>query len=274
MNISDHLHQAARHPDADSLDLHRLARVARVQGTRARRRRRGVTLLGSAALVAVAAAGSAALLGSDPARPGSTAVRPAIASGTPTPGATTGTGRFTGRGVAAALRSTVADVAQGRAGAFAGQSGSEVYAQLDWTAADGLGVSVVGINVQPHMDFVSSCGETERRCTRTVTDGVTLTTYEEHTRVAGGVGVRRVADLLRADGTRVVVSATNGYDLPSNRWDVTRPQPPLSFAQLTSVVERPWWGSQLPMHFLEQGRRLSPYDDLDARWPAPEPTPR
>lgn len=261
MNITDHLRQAVESSDAEHLDLHRLARVARHQGMRARRRRRGSVVLGAAVVVGLVALGSTALSGRDADRAGGVQVAT-------TPSAPTGSLPFTGRAVAAALRSAVSDAAQGRAGAFAGQAGSEAYAQLDWTDADGRGVSVIGVNVQPGMDFVSSCGATELHCTRTVTGGATLTTYEEHTPVAAGVGIRRVADLLRADGTRIVVSATNGYDLPSNRWDVTRPQPPLDTAQLTRIASLPWWGPELPAHFLEQGRQLAPYDDPDSPAPA------
>ncbi|MEP7088995.1 MAG: hypothetical protein ABI776_02715 [Nocardioidaceae bacterium] len=277
MNISDHLQRAAS--DADGLDLDHLARVARVQGTRHRRRRRGLAVLGTAALVGAVAVGSSALLGhgSDPAGrlqvADSGTPEPSASAPTPTPTLhPSDTGRFTGRGVAAGLRQAVSDVEQGRAGAFAGQAGTEAYGQLDWTDADGLGVSVVGLNVQPGMDYVSPCGRYELRCTRShPTPGSTLVTYEEHSTVAGGVGIRRVADLLRADGTRVVVGATNGYELPSNRWDITRAQPPLSFAQLTRIVDRPWWGEELPRHLLDQGNGLTPYDELGQSWAGPTP---
>ena len=285
MNITDHLRQAADSSDTRSLDLDHLARVARVQGTRARRRRRGTAVLGSAALVGIVALGSGALSGRGPDRAWSPS-----ASGTPTPSpsvapttaslpptpvpsvAPTGEpsagasdlGPATGRGVTAALSRAVADVAQGRAGAFAGQAGGgEAYGQLDWSDADGLGVSVIGVNVQPGSSFVSSCGQAEVHCTSTVHHGATLTTFEEHLTVRGGVGTRRTADLLRADGTRVVVSETNGYDLPSNRWDVTRAQPPLSSADLTRIVREPWWGAELPTYLLDEGDRLTPYEDLD-----------
>jgi hypothetical protein len=282
MNLSEHFRQATEAPGSDGLDLHRLARVARSEGTRARRRQRGVALLGSAALVGVVAGGSALLLGPDPDRaaalpvPGVTPSATAtdaptasptdVASATPTSEPTldpADTGPFTGRGIAAALRFAVSDVEAGRAGAFAGQATDEAFGQLDWTDADGLGVSVVGVNVQPQMDFVTSCTEAYvHHCTSSHRDGGTLTTYDELTPVRDGVGVRRVADFLRADGTRVVASATNGYDLPSNQWDVTRTQPPLGFAELARVVSQPWWGAELPTYFLEQGRALAPYDDL------------
>jgi hypothetical protein len=274
MNITEHLRQAASGSDTGGLDLDHLARVARSQGTRARRRRRGAAVLGCAALVGVVA-GSAALLDQDPGRAGVTVAGSgtpsASPSAAPSTAPSTGPGGLvglTGRGVAAGLIRAVGDVAQGSAGAFAGQGDGlgedpEAYAQLDWVAADGLGVSVIGVNVQPGMGYVATCRGAELRCTSTVTDGSTLTTYEEHTPTPGGVGIRRTADLLRADGTRVVVSETNGRDLPANRWDVTRPQPPLSYAQLTRIVQRPWWGAELPGDLLEEGERLAPYDDLD-----------
>lgn len=70
-------------------------------------------------------------------------------------------------------------------------------------------------------DYLNSCRKEDPRCTSTVRkkDGTLPSTYEQHTPVAGGVGIRRVAELLQVDGTRVVVSASNVYDRPPNAPD-------------------------------------------------------
>lgn len=252
MNITEHLRQAA---DSDHPDLHRVARVARAQGTRVRRRRQGVAVLGSAAAVAVVAGGLTVTFGGGPDTVGAPATSPSVAStSTPSPAVPSTVPAnpeptLTGRGVVAGLRYAVSAVSQGKADAFAGQQSSDDgYGQLDWTDADGRGVSVISINVQPGMGYVSRCDNPEYLRCRTThpTPGATLTTYEEHTPTANGVAIRRVADLLQTDEDRVVVSATNGYRHPHGRWDVTRPQPPLDFEQLTEVVSQWWWGATLP----------------------------
>ncbi len=196
---------------------------------------------------------------------------------TGTPDAGPAVGPFTGRGVTAGLLEAVQAESDGRADAFQGQGGgtepsSEAYGQLDWSAADGRGVSVIGVNVQPGLDYVTRCSAAILRCSsRTSPDGGTLTTFEEHTRVAEGVGIRRVAELVRADGVRVVVAATNGYQLPRGDWDVTRPEPALDLAQLADVALRPWWGEELPTRLLTRGEALRPYVDLEPDVVSPTP---
>ena len=74
--------------------------------------------------------------------------------------------------------------------------------------------------------------------------------------------LRRVADLLRVDGVRVVASSSNGRELSGNRWDITRDKPPLSYTQLYLVVSNPWFGPTMDERFSRV--TLSDYTDLDS----------
>ena len=154
-------------------------------------------------------------------------------------------------------------VRHGHAGAFAGQDGDEVVGRLDWRHADGRGASVLTVNIQPGLAAATRCSGLLVHCAPIrSTDGSILTTYDEQTRVADGVGILRVAILLRPDDTRVVLSETDGYQLPHGDWKLTRPQPPLGLAQLRTAVQQPWWGAELPTYFLDQGKHLKAYEDL------------
>ena len=81
---------------------------------------------------------------------------------------------------------------------------------------------------------------------------------------AEGDGLRVVADIFspRRD-LRVIASATNGFELPNNEWDVTRPEPVLSGDQLADVVTQDWWGFKLPARFAEEGKELNPYEEIE-----------
>ena len=61
----------------------------------------------------------------------------------------------------------------------------------------------------------------------------------------------------------MLAAATNGFDLPNNQWDVTRPEPVLTVDQLADVVTEDWWGFELPARFADEGRELDPYDEID-----------
>lgn len=257
------------------LDIDRLCRVARIQGTRALRRRRAGTAAGGLAAVAVIGLAIGSTHG-NPARPGyadGVATGDATPTGTPTstfdpthPGAT---GPATAPGVAAALRWAVADEQAGSASDFRGQHGHEWYSQLQWTPADSSGLSVIGINVQTDNTYtgcpvgVFDCQE------RTLPNGSKLLTYEERQSVAGGTGITRIAALMRPEGLSVAVEATNGLDLPMAKWDVTRPEPPLSADQLATIAEQPFWGRTLPSYFISQGRDLPGYEDINSGFATP-----
>ncbi|MFE4409215.1 hypothetical protein ACIQFZ_28410 [Streptomyces sp. NPDC093064] len=79
-------------------------------------------------------------------------------------------------------------------------------------------------------------GTTLSACTaRNLGDGSVLITYEEHQ----GKLVRRTADLLRKDGTRIVLTAANAAD--GKRGPASTATPPLTEAQLAHVVGNAAW---------------------------------
>lgn len=262
------------------LDIDRLCRVARTQGTRALRRRRAGTAAGGLAAMAVIGLAIGSIHGS-PAAPGyadGAATGDATPNVAPTstfdpthPGAT---GPATAPGVAAALLWAVADEQDGSATDFRGQHGHEWYSQLQWTPIDGLGLSVIGVNVQTDNTY-TGCPDGVFDCQEhTLPDGNKLLTYEEREAVAGGTGITRSAFLMRADGVSVAVEATNGLDLPMAKWDVTRPEPPLSADQLATIAEQPFWGTTLPSYFLSQGHDLPGYEDINSGFaPSSNPNP-
>ncbi|MEV1020410.1 hypothetical protein [Streptomyces sp. NPDC050264] len=70
---------------------------------------------------------------------------------------------------------------------------------------------------------------------RNLADGSVLITYEEH----DGRLVRRTADLLRKDGTRVVVTTANAAD--AERGPASTATPPLTTAELARVARAKAW---------------------------------
>ena len=274
MKLHEHMDQALDRLQPGDPDLGQLAAGARARGL-SRRRRRSAALAAGAVLTTVALAG---ILGSSLSGDGDRQAPHAAgqrSSSAPTTSATAGDGLVpaTHRGIAAALADAVAQERQGEASDFAGQGGelkndNNFYAELHWHDADGAGVSVVGINVQVHGKFVSRCNPQDPQqadCQEaTLPNGDKLTTYTETTPGQDGMGVRRVADLLRADGVRIAISATNGFQLPKGGWHVTRPQPPLTTDQLVTIAKLGVWGDRLPQSLVEAGAALSPYVDLDA----------
>jgi hypothetical protein len=166
-----------------------------------------------------------------------------------------------GRLTAAALYAAVTAVVPGTGSDFAGQSpypGSrDTYAEFAFTPGDGSGAGLVGVNVQDAQSladggvgprdgfqclrFMSDCQVVDQP------DGSLLRTYAERSEAAGGgTGIRLVAERLTPGGVRVVASAANGFEGPSNQWDIRRPDAVLSIAQLVEVVSPAWWGFALP----------------------------
>ena len=111
----------------------------------------------------------------------------------------------------------------------------DTYGGLALSPADGSGAGRIEINLQPAdiladpkrgltavegfvcLDWMDSCQVS------TLADGSLLRTYAEHSQAAGGgTGERLVAEHL-IGGLRVLASATNGFEGPSNEWDITRP---------------------------------------------------
>lgn len=267
--LHDLMHRAVADAEPDVADL---TDRARRRGLAIRRRRQALGLVGVAAGAALVAGTLQVLPSLEAAPRGDTATAPASPSPTevlePVP--------LSGRATAAALLTAVEEVAApGEASDFAGQgvptSLRESYAQLAWRPAGDTGVSPIGVNVQPGFaeTDIYECRAWQSACRLAQrADGSTLMTYEE--RAAGGY-VRRVADVLRPDGVRVVASSSNGLDLPGGDYDVTRPQPALSRPQLVAAVSMDYWGETLPGRFQRDGEALQPYRDLDAERAAPSP---
>jgi hypothetical protein len=261
-DLRDHMHDTVDHQHAD---LAALTSRARTRGTTLRRRRR-IAVTGSAvAVVAVLGAGVWAASGL---LPGASVapqdvpvadhgVQPKPAHRAPT--TTTATGRST----VAALYAAVTDVVPGTGSKFAGQSPSEfsvdTYGELAFAPADGSGAGEIGVNVQDKSILTDGgvtadegfvCLAWMEAChVSTLADGSLLRTYAEHSAAAGGgTGERLVAERL-VGRVRVVASASNGFQLPADEWDITRPGAVLSIQQLTTVVSQPWWGFELPAEF-------------------------
>lgn len=279
MHLRDHMDDATAGTTAD---LDRLARHSRQRGMKLRRYRQALSAVGVA--TAVAAALSVGYLATGRSAPGTEQASAPSAAGSTTPSASSDSGAatvpLTGRGTVAALRAAVGELAQGTYGGYAGQEGHDTYGELEFTPADASGVGVVGINVQ-HGSILDgspfSCGESWMvDCTvRTLPNGDRIRTYQDQpVPTSEGDGIRVVAELLTGDRSlRVVAVATNGFDLPSNQWDVTRPEPVLTVAQLSQIVSQPWWDFSIPREYEEAGDTLSPYTDFDAEGSGPSPTP-
>jgi hypothetical protein len=186
----------------------------------------------------------------------------------------------TGRTTVAALYAAVTDLVPGKGTDFVGQSyegsdsiGADTYGELAFSPADGSGAGRIGINLQPAeiladpkrgltavegfvcVDWMDSCQVS------TLPDGSLLRTYAEHSQAAGGgIGERLVAEHL-AGGLRVVASASNGFEGPSDEWDITRPDAVLTTEQLTAVVLQEWWGFELPAEYAGE-RNVPSYTDI------------
>jgi hypothetical protein len=95
-------------------------------------------------------------------------------------------------------------------------------------------------------------GVTLSSCTaRNLDDGSVLISYEEK---SGGL-TRRTADLLRGDGTRVVVVTSNSTDSKSGPADV--PAPPLTLPQLNSIAESADWQAWVDPSVNEAAKSLA-----------------
>jgi len=270
--LRDRMHETV---DSTHTDLATLVERSRRQGTTLRRRRRLAAAGSAVAVLAVVGAGAIAAGGLLPGG-GATPVagdgggqhhakavdKPAgkahVAHKTP---AGTETTPADGRLTAAALYAAVTDVVPGTGSEFAGQSPSggwpDTFGEFAFTPADGAGAGRVGVNIQdaqilasegvgPREGFV--CLDWMRECQVVdQPDGSLLRTYAERSEAAGGgTGIRLVAERLTPGGVRVVASAANGFEGPSNQWDIRRPDAVLSIAQLADVVSQAWWGFELP----------------------------
>ncbi|WP_441245111.1 hypothetical protein [Kitasatospora sp. McL0602] len=123
-------------------------------------------------------------------------------------------------------------------------SGQDGFA--NFTVDDGHGRSLVEINVQDWRTHMQTADGSQQPPDPTYAHATTL---PDGTKIAvdpnadsggkGGTGlVRRSVDVLRPDGTRVVIAALNG---PSPRLAASRPQPALTLDQLKAIATSPTW---------------------------------
>ncbi|NGN64971.1 hypothetical protein G5C51_13825 [Streptomyces sp. A7024] len=87
-------------------------------------------------------------------------------------------------------------------------------------------------------------------------DGSVLLVYEDRS----GLLLRRHADLLRPDGTRVYVNTSNGSDIEDG--PVVAPNPPLSLDELRRIATSPRWDVWVSPSVNEKAKRLKPFKDL------------
>lgn len=261
-------------PDADAL-----VSAARRRGLGIRRRRQALGAVGVAAAVAVSVAAPSLVAGDHGAR-----VPQPLITGSPTVSSldTGRTSPFTGRSTAAALLYAVGQEAAGAATDFHGTDPDrgpmpETYAFFRFTPAGSATAGQIAINIQP--DFfgttakpgddsvqqLTHCQSWMQQCTATrLDDGSWLTTYDDRSDYQQGRGIRRVAALYRPDRLRVIVSATNGFDVTERDEQITRTDPVLTTEQLVGIVTQSWWGPRLPTYFVAQGAGLKPYQDGSA----------
>ena len=260
-------------------DLDRLTRGASTQGRGIRRRRRLAGAVTGVGVVAACAVGVSLITATDPPAPAPAATG-SETTGPETTGPAAGTAvepappvPLDGRSTAALLRAMVDDVADGAVDGFAGQGspgdGSpDTYAELVLAPTGEVGSGLVGVNVQ---DVAIIDGD-PRTCLGFMTEcsvvklpgGDVLRTYRGPSESAAGNDVRRVAELISdARGVRVVVSATNGFSLGGNKWDVTRDASVLTADQLGTLATDERWAFDVPAEYAEQGAGLAPYRDLD-----------
>lgn len=280
MNLRDHMEDAVGNTSAD---LGRLSQDSRRVGTKRRRYRQvlgGVSVAAATAVAfsAVHAATGDSGAGRGPVAGDISAAATTTPSAEPSASPDAGVVPLTGRSTVAALRASIDEQSQGAYGGFAGQGGvaeqqsRDTYGEVEFTPSDGTGVGVVRVNVQDGSILDGSAFNCAQAwmvdCqVRTLANGDRLRTYqEEPVRTAEGDGLRLTAELLTNDRSlRVVASATNGFELPSNQWDVTRPQPVLTTTQLSEIVSQALWSFQIPRAYASEGQELSPYTDLDAQ---------
>lgn len=273
---------APTHPDTDEL-----VSVSRRRGLGIRRRRQALGSVGVAAALGLAVL-APSLVAGDRGSNGDAAGSVTVGSAQRTfdPSRTT---TITGRSNAAALMYAVGLEADGTATDFRGQAYTEdivqTYAGFAFTPTGSSTAGEVGVNVQfvppgsqakgdKDSDAAFRCREYMERCEITrLADGSDLRTYQQHSDYGSHTGLRLVADLDRTDHVRVVAFASNGYDVSERDERITRTEPVLTTTQLVAVVTQPWWGTQLPTYFAEQGDQLKPYNPIEGAAASASPTP-
>jgi hypothetical protein len=262
---------APAHADTD-----RLVAAARRRGMGIRRRRQALGAVGVAAAVGLVVTAPTVIAGSR-----GTDIAPAASmsvGSTPLAMDSSQTQPLTGRSTAAALLYAVGLQGRGTATDFHGQggdaSGPAGYAFFRFTPEGGARAGEVAINVQRFWTSpakqgdklagrLAQCDSWMEDCTTaTLPDGSRLLTYGDRSDYGDRKGIRRVVELYRTDQVRLVVSASNGYDVTERDERITRSQPVLTTAQLEAIVTQPWWGPDLPIRFTELGATLKPYSSI------------
>lgn len=266
MNLHDRIAQDLDRTDRAGPDIARLTAHARSRGRRLTLLRRaaatGVTL-------ATIAIGGVVLVASpwDDGRSsteGTVATDPTDPTDPTAPvSAEPGTGPATARGAVAALVSALGDVTDAPTSAYVGQDPRAELGDRDYYAQvrleDDGGPANVEINVQFDGGFSGGCTETMDECRSVrLPGGSTITSYVLTGDKTPG-DIRSIAELVRADGVRVVVAATNSITRPGVGTYVTRPEPPLTSDQIRSIAQQDYWDEELPVVFLDAGATLEPF---------------
>lgn len=259
------LHDSLTDAVADvSADLPALVSASRRQGMGLRRRRRALASVGTAAAVLAVGVGGLAVAHTVGGH-GDRASEGWVAA-SPTSGATA---PLTGRGVAAALASAVADVSDGTPTDFrgTGRRGGEPMGELLLTPATGGAAGLVQIDLQRLASYgrpqAYLCDQAYMHgCTvQRLADGDTLRTYTDESSGSARAYRRYVAEVLSASrDLRLVLGASN---TGTDEKHATRAEPVLTAAQLRAIALRPWWDrTRLPVEYVDAGERLPSYADL------------
>jgi hypothetical protein len=260
MNLHEQMNIAVE--DAH-IDLDRLTRVARTQGTRAVRRRN--IALPVAALVLVGVGAVMTMRAST--EPAPVASSPSSTNGPVGGGPDLSTlVAPTGPGAVAALRYALHQIADGKTFDYTSQGPygeqNDLHAAFAFTSNEtGVTSSVeVGVTTGETAPEGSLCGSGVMSTTcadTTLPDGNRLTVTEDG-KASGLSSLRRTAILWRTDGVQVTVTNNTGQDLREHTtWDSIGTEASLSADQLTAIARQPWWGTDLPQVFVRQGQTLN-----------------
>jgi hypothetical protein len=269
MNLHDRIACDLDRTDRPGPDIARVTAGARAQGRRLTLFRRATAAGGTLAVLAIGGTvllttplgagspGTEASVASDPTPPLDPApTSPPMAAGPETEPAT-------GRAAVAALLASIEKVTDAPTTGYYGQDPLPEYDSADYYAQveldDGEGAANVEINVQFDGGYDGGCLTTMDDCrSQQLPDGGTLTTYM----VTGDKSLgdlRSIAELVRPDGVRVVVAATNSVTRPGAPIQITRSAPPLTPNQISGIARENYWNEELPSAFLVAGKELQPF---------------
>ncbi|MFJ8882426.1 hypothetical protein ACIRJR_03315 [Streptomyces sp. NPDC102402] len=108
----------------------------------------------------------------------------------------------------------------------------------------------------PEVGRMSACGVSN------LSDGSVLMVYEARS----GLLLSRHADLLRTDGTRILVGTSNGADVEGG--PVVALKPPLSLAELRDIATSSRWQCFVDPQVNETAKSLTPHTDRSRHFPA------